>query len=165
MFSANGKVYRYFNYPVIFPNLLAAWNLVLVVETWLTDPVITTRLTALLPGKVNMPEKMFTSHYSNCYLKPLFQQNMYVLNKALQTCTNPIAISVNDTTYTGTRRMNRTRSVHWKSVPRLQEPRGWSISGFCVSVPSHTWSYTATTSSRHSNHSGLQNTHSVWLPQ
>ena len=56
LFFPNDKVYRYFNYLVIVPNHLAAWNLFLAVETWLTDVVITKRLTAPLPGKVKMPE-------------------------------------------------------------------------------------------------------------
>ena len=42
----NDIVNRYFYYPVIFPNLVAALNLMLAVETWLTEVVITKRLTA-----------------------------------------------------------------------------------------------------------------------
>jgi len=49
-------VFRYFEYPVIFPNLLAASKLMLAVETWLTEVVITKRLTALLSGKVKVQE-------------------------------------------------------------------------------------------------------------
>jgi len=52
----NNIVFRYFDYPVIFPYLLAASNLMLAVKTWLTKVVITKRLTVLLPGKVNVPE-------------------------------------------------------------------------------------------------------------
>ena len=33
LFFPNDKVFRYFNYPVIFPNLLAASNVMLAVET------------------------------------------------------------------------------------------------------------------------------------
>ena len=47
----NDIVFRYFYYPVIFPNLLAASNLMLPLETWFTEVVITKRLTAPLPGK------------------------------------------------------------------------------------------------------------------
>jgi len=32
-FFQNDKVFRYFNYPVIFPNLLAASNLLVAVES------------------------------------------------------------------------------------------------------------------------------------
>jgi len=33
LFFPNGIVFRYFDYPVIFSNLLAAWNVMLAVET------------------------------------------------------------------------------------------------------------------------------------
>jgi len=52
LFFPNDTVFRYFNYPVIFPNLLAAWNLLLAVETWLPEVVIWKRLTAPLPGEL-----------------------------------------------------------------------------------------------------------------
>ena len=57
LFFHNVKVYRLINYPVIFPNLLATWNLLLVVKFWFTDVVITKRLTAPLPWKVKIPVK------------------------------------------------------------------------------------------------------------
>ena len=56
-FIQNVKEYRFINYPVIFPNLLAAWNLLLVVKFWFTDDVITKRLTAPLPWKVKKTVK------------------------------------------------------------------------------------------------------------
>jgi len=40
----------------MFPNLLAASNLMLAVETELTEVVITKRLTAPLPATVKLPE-------------------------------------------------------------------------------------------------------------
>jgi len=58
-FFQNVKVYRFIYYPVIFPNLLAAWNLLLVVKCWFTDVVITKRLTAPLPWKVKIPVKVY----------------------------------------------------------------------------------------------------------
>jgi len=57
LFFQNVKVFRLIHYPVIFPNLLAAWSLLLVVKYWFTDVVITKRLTALLPWKVKIPVK------------------------------------------------------------------------------------------------------------
>ena len=59
LFFPNDKVYGNFNYNVIFPNLLAACNLILAVETWLTDAVITKRLTAPLPEKVKMTKIVY----------------------------------------------------------------------------------------------------------
>ena len=56
LFFPNDTVFRYFNYPVIFHNLLAAWNLLLAVETWLTEVVIWKRLTAPLSGELKVPQ-------------------------------------------------------------------------------------------------------------
>jgi len=55
LFFPNGIVFRYFDCPVIFSNLLAAWNVMLAVETWLIDVLITKCLTAPLHGKVKVP--------------------------------------------------------------------------------------------------------------
>jgi len=52
----NDIVFLYFDYPVIFPYLLAASKLMLAVETRLNEVVITKRLTAPLPGKVKVQE-------------------------------------------------------------------------------------------------------------
>jgi len=49
-------VFRSIDYPVMFPNLLAASNLMLTVDTKLTKVVISKRLTAPLPGKVKVPK-------------------------------------------------------------------------------------------------------------
>jgi len=49
--------FLYFDYPVIFPYLLAALNLMLAVEIWLAEVVNTKRLTAPLPVKVKELEK------------------------------------------------------------------------------------------------------------
>ena len=51
LFFPNDILFRYFDYPGIFPNLLAALNLMLAVKTWLTKVVITKRLTAPIPEK------------------------------------------------------------------------------------------------------------------
>jgi len=56
LFIPNDVVLIYFDYPVKFPNLLAASNLMLAVKTWLTAVVITKRLATPLSGKVNVPE-------------------------------------------------------------------------------------------------------------
>jgi len=52
LFFPNGIEFRYFDYPVIFSNLLDAWNVMLAVETWLIEVLITKCLTAPLHGKV-----------------------------------------------------------------------------------------------------------------
>jgi len=56
LFFPNDLVFRYFDYPDIFPNLLAALNLMLAVQTRLTEVKIMKRLTEPLPGKVKVPE-------------------------------------------------------------------------------------------------------------
>ena len=56
-FFQNIKVCRFINYPVIFPNLLAALNFLLFVKFWYTEVVITKRLTAPLLWKVKIPAK------------------------------------------------------------------------------------------------------------
>jgi len=48
-------VFRYFNYPVIFSDLLTAWKVMLAVETWLIEVLITTCLIAPIHGKVKVP--------------------------------------------------------------------------------------------------------------
>jgi len=55
LFFPNGIVFRYFDYPVIFSNLLAAWNVMLAVKTWYIEVLITKCLTAPLYGKVKVP--------------------------------------------------------------------------------------------------------------
>ena len=74
-FSLNDIVFLYFDYPVIFPNLIAASKLMLAVQTWLNDAVVTKRLTAPLPGKVYIPENCLhataqTSIWSHNCSKP-----------------------------------------------------------------------------------------------
>ena len=54
MFFPNDRVVRYFDYPVLFPNLL---KFMLAVKTGFTEVArFTKRWTALLPGKVKLPE-------------------------------------------------------------------------------------------------------------
>jgi len=53
-FFKNVKVYRFIIYPIIIPNLLAAWNLLLIVKFLFTNVVIKKRLTAPLPWKVKI---------------------------------------------------------------------------------------------------------------
>jgi len=55
-FPNDNLVFRYFDYPVIIPYILAASNLMSVVETLLTEVVIMKRLTASLPVKEKVPE-------------------------------------------------------------------------------------------------------------
>jgi len=55
LFFPNGIVFRYFDYPVLSSNLLAAWNVMLAVETWLIEVLITKCLTAPLHGKLKVP--------------------------------------------------------------------------------------------------------------
>ena len=53
MFFPNDIVFRYFDYPDIFPNLLSALNLMLAIKTRLTKVKITKRFqTEPLTGKV-----------------------------------------------------------------------------------------------------------------
>ena len=74
MFFSNDIIFRYFDYPVTFPYLLVASNLMLAVETSLTEAVITTskRLnTAPLPGKVKVRKNgLHAGHCLNFHMKP-----------------------------------------------------------------------------------------------
>ena len=51
LFFRNDTVFRYFDYPVIFRNLLDAWNMMLAVETWLIEVFIKKCLTSRFTGK------------------------------------------------------------------------------------------------------------------
>jgi len=64
LFFPNGIVFRYFDYPVIFSNLLAAWNVMLAVETWLITYLITQCFSAPLHGKVKVPAIYVTAKTS-----------------------------------------------------------------------------------------------------
>ena len=79
-FFPNGIVFRY--YPVIFSNLLAAWNVMMAVETWPIDVLITKCLTAPLHGKVKVPANYLhvtakTSIWSHNFSKPCIN-NIYI---------------------------------------------------------------------------------------
>ena len=67
-FFRNDIVFQYSDYPVLFPNLLAASNLMLDVETLFTNVVIKKRLTAPLPGKVKVPENCLDVNFFMTYL-------------------------------------------------------------------------------------------------
>ena len=77
LFFPKDIVFRYFDYPIISPSLFAASNLVLAVETWLTEVVITKCLASPLPGEVKVPE-----HYLHATAKTsIWSRNI------IKTCT------------------------------------------------------------------------------
>jgi len=82
LFFPNGIVFRYFDYPVIFSNLLAAWNVMLAVETWYIEVLITKCLTVLLYGKVKV-----SANYLNVTAKTLIWSRNFS-----KTCINYIYI-------------------------------------------------------------------------